>query len=82
MQNNPIFTEPIIENTQRLVKRVDELEDLIIELKSKQSASELTNLKDVISQQQQENAYLVKKIGILSEKRINCKDMFQSNDMH
>jgi len=82
MQNNPIFTEPIIENTQRLVSRVDELEDLVIELKSKQSASELTNLKDVISQQQQENAYLVKKIGILSEKRINCKDMFQSNDMH
>jgi len=50
MQNNPVFTEPIIENTQRLVSRVDELEDLVIELKSKQSASELTSLKDVISQ--------------------------------
>ena len=42
----------------------------------------MTNLKEVISQQQEENAFLVKKIGILSEKRINCKDMFQSNDMH
>lgn len=42
----------------------------------------MTNLKEVISQQQEENAFLVKKIGILSEKRINCKEMFQSNDMH
>jgi len=41
--------DPIAVNTQRLVQRVEELEDLVIELKSKQSASEVTELKHLIA---------------------------------
>ena len=33
--NNPAFMDPIILNTQRLVGRVGELEDLVIELKQR-----------------------------------------------
>lgn len=41
--------ENIAQNTQRLVQRIEELEDLVIELKSKQSAGEIVELKQLIS---------------------------------
>jgi hypothetical protein len=41
--------ESIAQNTQRLVQRIEELEDLVIELKSKQSAGEIVELKQLIS---------------------------------
>ena len=52
--------DPIALNTQRLVQRVEELEDLVIELKSKQSASEVTELKQLISQLELENLAQIK----------------------
>ena len=47
--NNPAFMDPIIQNTQRLVGRVAELEDLVIELKQRQQASDTVELKQIIS---------------------------------
>jgi predicted nuclease with TOPRIM domain len=44
--------ENVAQNTQRLVQRVEELEDLVIELKSKQSAGEIVEMKQLISQLQ------------------------------
>ena len=41
--------DSIAQNTQRLVQRIEELEDLVIELKSKQSAAEIVELKQLIS---------------------------------
>ena len=42
---NPQLMDPVVQNTQRLVQRVEELEDLVVELKSKQSANEIVELK-------------------------------------
>lgn len=50
MQSNPMFMDQIAQNTQKLVQRIDELEDLIAELKTKQTASEVADLKDLVSQ--------------------------------
>ena len=41
--------DPVVTNTQRLSQRVDELEDLVVELKQKQSASDIVELRQVIS---------------------------------
>ena len=52
------------------------------ELKTKQTGSEVADLKDLVSQLQLENTQYVKKIAFLSEKRMNSKELFQANDMH
>ena len=82
MQQNPMFMDQIAQNTQKLVAKIDELEDLVAELKTKQTASEVADLKDLVSQLQLENSHYAKKIGVLQEARINAKDLFQANDMH
>jgi len=41
--------DSVAQNTQRLVQRVEELEDLVVELKSKQSANEVTELKALVA---------------------------------
>lgn len=47
-QEPNLNSDPVALNTYRLSSRVQELEDLVVELKSKQSASELSDLRDVI----------------------------------
>ena len=42
--------DAIVANTNRLVSKVEELEDLIIELKSKQQAGEVVELKQLLSE--------------------------------
>ena len=76
------YVDPVVQNTQRLVQRKEELEDLVIELKSKQSASEIVELKQVVSQMELEQLYLRKRVQALQGERINSKDLFQANDMH
>lgn len=58
------------------MQRIDELEDLVAELKTKQTGSEVADLKDLVSQLQLENSQYVKKIALLQEARINSKDLF------
>ena len=74
--------DPVALNTQRLVQRVEELEDLVIELKSKQSASEVTELKQLISQLELENLAQIKQIKALQQKHLTSKELFLQNDMH
>lgn len=80
--SNPAFADAVAQNTQRLVQRVDELEDLVIELKSKQSAGDIVEMKQLISSLELEANFLNEKIAILVQQRVNSKDMFQGNDMH
>ena len=62
---NTGFADGIQQNTQRLVQRVDELEDLVIELKSKQSAGDIVEMKQLISSLELEGNFLNEKIGAL-----------------
>ena len=73
---NQAFADGIQQNTQRLVQRVEELEDLVIELKSKQSAGDIVEMKQLISSLELETNFLNEKIAALVQQRINSKDMF------
>lgn len=66
MQNTQLFMDPIASNTQRLVLRVQELEDLVVELKSKQSASDIVELKQLISHMEIDQRDLKQKINVLT----------------
>ena len=63
---NAAFADGIQQNTQRLVQRVEELEDLVIELKSKQSAGDIVEMKQLISTLELETNFLNEKIGALT----------------
>ena len=58
--------DPIAQNTQRLVQKIEELEDLVIELKSKQSANDLVELKQLVSELQLQSGHYQTKIDALS----------------
>lgn len=81
-QLDALGNDPVVANTHRLAQRVDELEDLVVELKQKQSASDIVELKQVISQLQVEAADRLEKIRLLSEQRMQSKDLFSANEMH
>ena len=74
--------DAIVANTNRLVSKVEELEDLIIELKSKQQAGDMVELKQLISELQIQDNKNQKKITLLAVQRLNSKDLFMGNDMH
>jgi len=74
--------DPIAQNTQRLNQRVEELEDLVIEFKSKQSASDVTELKHLVAQLELENLSYIKHIKQLETKRLASKELFAGNEMH
>lgn len=80
--NEGFGVDPVVANTQRLSQRVDELEDLVVELKQKQSASDIVEIRQVVSQLHLDNASMIDKIKLLSESRVNSKDLFGTNDMH
>lgn len=75
-------SDPIAQNTHRLVQRVEELEDLVVELKSKQSATEVVELKQLVSQLEMDNLQNSKIIGLLQQKRMSSKELFAQNEMH
>ena len=64
------------------MQRVEELEDLVIELKSKQSAADVAELRELASHLQLDNLNNLQKISILKEKRINSDALFKENEMH
>ena len=74
--------DQVVENTQRLVLRVQELEDLVVELKSKQSANDLVELKQLVSLLQVELNKKQEILGALQIQRVNANDLFESNEMH
>ena len=68
--------DPIAANTQKLVQRIEELEDLVVELKTKQSVGEIVELKQLIAQLQIEAKSQDEKIATLTKQRVNSKDLF------
>ena len=48
----------------------------MVELKSKQQASDVVELKSLVSQLQIETQSLIQKISLISEKRVKSKDLF------
>lgn len=79
---NNMQTDPVALNTHRLVSRIQELEDLVIELKSKQNAQEVTELRQLLSQVQLENLNMIQMVKYLQKKRLESKELFSANEMH
>lgn len=75
-QEPNLNSDPIALNTHKLVSRVEELEDLVVELKSKQSASEVCELRQLVQQIELENVALVKMVKFLQQKRLESKELF------
>lgn len=81
-QMMPNQQNQVVANTLRLSQRVEELEDLVHELKTKQSVGEMIELKLLNSQLEIEQNNQNKKLAVLQEQRLNSKDLFVANDMH
>ena len=54
----------------------------MVELKSKQSANEVTELKALVAQLELDCVNQMKLIKALQQKRIASKDLFDRNEMH
>ena len=69
-------------NTQKLIQRIEELEDLVQELKNKYSAQESVELKAIVKNQGQQLRLQQSKLVELTKKRCQAKDLFGQNDLY
>ena len=69
-------------NTQKLIQRIEELEDLVQDLKNKYSAQESVELKAIVKNQSQQLRLQQSKLAELTKKRCQVKDLFGQNDLY
>lgn len=69
-------------NQHRLLIRIEELEDLVVELKQQQSPNEFIELKQLLLQKQNENQVLNQKVEELRKVRFNAKNLFEGNELY
>ena len=69
-------------NTQKLIQRIEELEDLVQELKNKYSAQESVELKAIVKNQGQQLRLQQSQLVELTKKRCQAKDLFGQNDLY
>lgn len=69
-------------NTQKLISRIEELEDLVVELRTQNSPQEVLELKNCINSQATEISLLRDKLQSLIQKRLRCMDLFEKNDLY
>lgn len=62
--------------------RIEELEDLVVELKSQQSPTENLDLKALLLQKEHENQLLKNKVEELRKLRVRAKDLFDNNELY
>ena len=70
-----------IYNAQKLVHRIEELEDLVVELKNQNNAEEIFGLKQVLTQQNLQLTAHQEKIKVLSAMRVKFSDLFEKNEL-
>lgn len=69
-------------NTQKLITRIEELEDLVVELRSNNSPQEVLELKNLITQQATEISLLRDKYTDATRRRFKAADLFDKNDLY
>ena len=69
-------------NTQKLIQRIEELEDLVQDLKNKYSAQESVELKAIVKNQSQQLSVQQNKLAELTKRRCQAKDLFGQNDLY
>lgn len=81
-QNPQGSSDSIMQGHQRLLMRIEELEDLVVELKSQQSPTENLDLKALLLQKEHENQLLNNKVEELRKLRVRAKDLFDNNELY
>ena len=67
--------------TAHLVTRLEELEDLTVELKTANSAHLLIDLRQVVQSQAVELSDLITQLRNLSKNRVKASDLFERNEL-
>ena len=62
--------------------RIEELEDLVVELKNQQTSTEFIELKSLLIQKEQDISLLNMKIEELRRQRMNAKNLFEGNELY
>lgn len=71
-----------ISESNQLALRVEELEDIIVELKAQNSVQQLIDLKQVITRQSAELTELNQKLKQLTKTKLRSQDLFESNELY
>ncbi|CDW73388.1 UNKNOWN [Stylonychia lemnae] len=74
--------DPSLQNQQKLLIRIEELEDLIVDLKHQQSPSEIIDLKQHLTNKELEVNRLQNQITELRKKRMQFPQLFEGNEFH
>ena len=69
-------------NTQRLVQRISELEDLVQEFKNQSSPQDILNLREIIASQSAQMHSMKSRISELSQSRYQSQDLFDKNELY
>lgn len=75
-------SDQVLFNTQKLITRIEELEDLVVELKTKHSPQEVLELKSLINSQANEISVLKDKYLDASRRRFKAIELFDKNDLN
>lgn len=67
---------------QRLLMRIEELEDLVVELKTQQSPRENVDLRALLVSKEQEIKQLNNKIAEIRKTKVTAKNLFDNNELY
>jgi hypothetical protein len=73
----PLSQESVMQAQQKLLLRIEELEDLVIELKNQQRPTEIIDMKTILLSKEQEIQLLTAKNEELRKHKINSKNLFE-----
>ncbi len=62
--------------------RIEELEDLVVELKNQQTPTEFIELKTMLVNKEQEVSLLNLKIEDLKKQKVGAKNLFDGNELY
>lgn len=69
-------------NTQKLISRIEELEDLVVELRTTNSAQQVIDLKNCINAQAIEINSLKEKLFEVMKRKHHVSDLFEKNELY
>ncbi len=62
--------------------RIEELEDLVVELKNQQTPTEFIELKTMLTNKEQEISRLNVKVEELKKTKVGIKNLFDGNELY
>eukprot|EP00347_Sterkiella_histriomuscorum_P018962 403343492 len=74
--------DAVAQSQGKLLMRIEELEDLIQDLKNQQSSQEMVELKQLIASKELEIQRSSTKIGDMRRQRVTFQNLFENNELH